>query len=67
MEWTVVGRQETVKCGEEAYALCYEIADLERAVAGDEACRAITSKAADVMDLMTALRASWGVVYPEER
>ena len=65
--WTVDGRQETVKCGEEAYALCYEIADLERAVAGDGACRAITSKAADVMDLMTALRASWGVVYPEER
>ena len=65
--WTADGRQETVRCGEEAYALCYEIADLERAVAGDETCRAITSKAADVMDLMTALRASWGVVYPEER
>lgn len=50
----------------EAYALCYEMADLEAAVAGDKGKRALLDTASDVMDLMTRLRADWGVVYPEE-
>ncbi len=65
--WTADGRRETVTAGEEAYALCYEMADLEAAVAGDESRRALLGYAADVMELMTRLRAEWGVVYPEER
>ena len=65
--WTADGRVETVEAGEEAYALCYEMADLEAAVAGDERARGLIGYAADVMDLMTRLRADWGVVYPEER
>ncbi len=65
--WTEDGSVEEVAAGEEAYALCYEMADLERAVAGDEDARALIGHAADVMDLMTSLRAAWGVVYPEER
>lgn len=65
--WTEDGSVEEVSAGEEAYALCYEMADLERAVAGDEDARALIGYAADVMDLMTSLRAAWGVVYPEER
>lgn len=65
--WTEDGSVEEVAAGEEAYALCYEMADLERAVAGDEDARALIGYAADVMDLMTSLRAAWGVVYPEER
>lgn len=65
--WTADGRRETVTCGEEAYALCYEVADLEAAVAGDAEKRVLLGYAADVMELMTRLRADWGVVYPEER
>ncbi|HJB54971.1 MAG TPA: Gfo/Idh/MocA family oxidoreductase [Candidatus Olsenella avistercoris] len=65
--WTADGRRETVTAGEEAYALCYEMADLEAAVAGDESRRALLGYASDVMELMTRLRAEWGVVYPEER
>ena len=65
--WTADGRRETVSAGEEAYALCYEMADLEAAVAGDEGRRALLGYASDVMELMTRLRADWGVVYPEER
>ena len=65
--WTEGGRRESVSCGEEAYALCYEAADLEAAVAGDDEKRALLDYASDVMELMTRLRADWGVVYPEER
>lgn len=65
--WTADGRREEVRAGEEAYALCYEMADLEAAVAGDAEKRALLGYAADVMELMTRLRADWGVVYPEER
>ena len=55
-----------MRAGEEAYALCYEMADLERAAAGDEAAAGLIDVAADVMDLMTRLRREWGVTYPEE-
>lgn len=65
--WTADGRRETVSAGTESYALCYEMADLERAVAGDARAAALIDTASDVMDLMTRLRADWGVVYPEER
>ncbi|MBE6468380.1 MAG: Gfo/Idh/MocA family oxidoreductase [Coriobacteriaceae bacterium] len=64
--WTEDGRCEEVEAGVEAYALCYEIADLEKAVAGDESKRELIEYAADVMDTMTRLRRDWGVVYPEE-
>ena len=56
-----------MSCGEEAYALCYEMADLEAAVAGSAEKRVLLDYASDVMELMTQLRANWGVVYPEER
>ena len=65
--WTEDGRRETVSAGVEAYALCYEMADLEAAVAGDVSKRELIGYAADVMDTMTELRRAWGVVYPEER
>ncbi len=64
--WTSDGHTEEVAAGEEAYALCYETADLERAVAGDADARALIDLASDVMDVMTRVRAEWGVVYPEE-
>lgn len=64
--WTESGQREEVHVGEEAYALCYEVADLEKMVAGDEGKACLIDYAADVMDVMTELRAAWGVVYPEE-
>ena len=42
------------------------MADLEKAVAGDDSKRELLDYASDVMKLMTKLRADWGVVYPEE-
>lgn len=65
--WTADGSREEVHAGTEGYALCYEMADLERAVAGDERAVSLIDYAADVMDLMTNLRREWGVTYPEER
>lgn len=64
--WTDSGRVEHVDAGSEAYALAYEMADLERAAAGDKDAQQLIEVASDVMDLMTQLRAEWGVVYPEE-
>ena len=65
--WTADGRREQVRAGRSGYALCYEMADLEAAVAGDAEKRALLGYASDVMALMDRLRADWGVVYPEER
>ncbi|WP_371734512.1 Gfo/Idh/MocA family protein [Collinsella ureilytica] len=65
--WTHDGHREEVCVGEEAYALCYEVANLEAAVAGDAQKAGLLDIAADVMEIMTRLRADWGVVYPEER
>ena len=64
--WTEDGRREQIEAGTEAYALCYEMADLEAAVAGDAEKSELITYAADVMAIMTELRASWGVIYPEE-
>lgn len=64
--WTEDGRRERVADGTEGYALCYEMADLERAVAGDAEAARLIDTAADVMRLMTDVRRAWGVTYPEE-
>ena len=64
--WTDDGHVEEVRAGEEAYALCYEMADLERAVAGDEVEQSMIAYSVDVMALMTNLRREWGIRYPEE-
>ncbi len=64
--WTADGHREEVRAGEEGYALAYEIADLEAAVAGNEEKLKLIDYAADVMELMTRLRYDWGVYYPEE-
>ena len=65
--WTEDGRREEVSAGDMAYALCYEVADLEKAVAGDQTERAMIEYTTQVMEIMTKLRHDWGVVYPEER
>lgn len=65
--WTDDAHREIVEAGEEGYALAYEVADLEAAVAGDTRAAGLIDIAADVMDTMTRLRYDWGVYYPEER
>lgn len=64
--WTATGEREEVHVGNEAYALAYEVADLEKAVAGDRVEDAMIVFASDVMDLMTRLRRDWRIYYPEE-
>lgn len=58
------GERETVRAGNTADALRYELEDMEAAVrSGGDMLLPYT---VDVMDLMTAFRREWGVIYPEE-
>lgn len=59
------GEKEVIKAGEHEDALVYELADMERAIAGDEECMHL-SYTQDVMNLMTEFRKEWGLTYPEE-
>ena len=63
--YTEDGHQEVVRAGKTAQTLEYEVVDMEAAIAGeaDEMQFALTE---DVMDLMTTIRAQWGLTYPEE-
>ncbi|HFI0468364.1 TPA: Gfo/Idh/MocA family protein [Streptococcus suis] len=63
--YTEDGRQEVIEAGETAKALSYEVADMEKAVAGIENTMYL-AYTQDVMDIMTQLRKEWGLVYPEE-
>lgn len=64
--YTQDGRRETIEAGRTADALLYEIEDMERAVSGEEDGMYL-GHTADVMDVMTAIRREWGLVYPKER
>lgn len=59
------GNVEVIRAGDCAQALMYEIADMERAIAGEQECMYL-GYTEDVMDMMTRFRKSWGVSYPEE-
>ncbi len=63
--YTEDGSQEVIEAGETAKALSYEVADMEKAVAGIENTMHL-AYTQDVMDIMTQLRKEWGLVYPEE-
>ncbi|HFI0148035.1 TPA: Gfo/Idh/MocA family protein [Streptococcus suis] len=63
--YTEDGSQEVIEAGETAKALSYEVADMEKAVAGIENTMQL-AYTQDVMDIMTQLRKEWGLVYPEE-
>ncbi|MGQ7462677.1 Gfo/Idh/MocA family protein [Streptococcus suis] len=63
--YTEDGSQEVIEAGETAKALSYEVADMEKAVAGIENTMYLAFTQ-DVMDIMTQLRKEWGLVYPEE-
>ncbi|RRN51213.1 Gfo/Idh/MocA family protein [Streptococcus suis] len=63
--YTEDGSQEVIEVGETAKALSYEVADMEKAVAGIENTMYLAFTQ-DVMEIMTQLRKEWGLVYPEE-
>lgn len=63
--YTEDGRQEVIEAGDTEMALSYQVADMERAVAGLENTMFL-DYTCHVMDIMTQLRKEWGLVYPEE-
>ncbi|MBL1126765.1 Gfo/Idh/MocA family oxidoreductase [Streptococcus suis] len=63
--YTEDGSQEVIEAGDTAKALSYEVADMEKAVAGIENTMHL-AYTRDVMEIMTQLRKEWGLVYPEE-
>lgn len=63
--YTEDGHQEVIEAGDTAQALSYEVADMEKAVAGIEN-RMYLDYTRDVMAMMTQLRREWGMTYPEE-
>ena len=64
--WTESGEVEIFRAGERQLALCYVLADLEAAVAGDEEAFAQMDVTVDVMRMMTDFRRDWNFYYPEE-
>ena len=58
-------KTELIKAGENADALAYELADMEKAINGDPSCMHL-DYTKDVMDMMTEFRKSWKFTYPEE-
>ena len=63
--YTDSGKTELIKTGENADALAYELADMEKAINGDVDWMHF-DYTKDVMDMMTEFRKSWGFKYPEE-
>ncbi len=61
----IKAKKELIKAGENADALAYELADMEKAINGDPSCMHL-DYTKDVMDMMTEFRKSWGFTYPEE-
>lgn len=61
----VTKERTTLRAGNTADALLYEVQDLERAVAGQGDM--LLPYTVDVMKIMTDLRREWGVSYPEEQ
>ncbi|WP_165213146.1 Gfo/Idh/MocA family protein [Streptococcus tangpeifui] len=63
--YTEDGHQEVIEAGDTAQALAYEVADMEKAVAGIEDSMHL-DYTQDVMTIMTQLRREWDMTYPEE-
>lgn len=60
------GERREITAGASADALCYELTDMERAVLRADGGEMKLAYTKDVMDIMTKLRADWGLRYPEE-
>lgn len=63
--YTESGAQEIITAGNTEDALWYEVADMERAVLGEKNEMHL-DYTQDVMDIMTEIRKSWNLKYPEE-
>lgn len=71
--YTADGHVDVIEAGASGEALSYEVADMEAAIEMCEMQRGTEAEkmmcldyTKDVMDIMTELRKSWGVTYPEE-
>lgn len=63
--YTADGHCETISAGHTKDALLYEVEDMEKAIEGDTALMHL-DYTKDVMKIMTDIRKSWGMKYPEE-
>ena len=64
--YTEDNRKETIECGKTDNALRYEILDMEKAVSGIKNEMHL-DYTLDVMSIMTEIRQTWGLSYPEEK
>ena len=60
------GKEEEIVCGNTDDALYYEMQDMEQAVLTGDRDVMKLQYSVDVMQIMTQLRQSWGLTYPEE-
>ncbi len=60
------GERKQITAGKREKALCYELANMELAVRSGDTSVLKLGYSADVMEMMTALRKSWGLRYPDE-
>lgn len=63
--YTESGEKEIIKVGNTEKALDYEIEDMEKTIAEGKNLMCLEFSK-DVMDIMTKVRADWGMKYPEE-
>lgn len=60
------GKTREITVGNTADALYYEMLDMEEAVRTEDSSGLHLQETRDVMEIMTELRKSWGMQYPEE-
>ena len=63
--YTEDNHQEVIECGDTKDALYYEITDMEQTILKNENVMHLDFTY-DVMDMMSQIRESWGLKYPEE-
>lgn len=61
------GKKQEITAGETPNALFYELQDMEEAVRTGNYALLHLNESVDVMRIMTDLRKSWGLIYPEEK
>ena len=63
--YTSDGHTETIEAGETAYALDYEVEDMQNYVLNGGSEEYLTYSR-DVMSVLTDVRKQWGMIYPFE-
>lgn len=59
------GETQVIRAGVHEDALAYELSDMEKTIAGETDCMHM-DYTRDVMEMMTQIRKTWGLTYPEE-